>query len=161
MIIEYENALVTALRTDCPDLEVLPFPDNPVEYEFIHPVGALLVRYDGGSITKTSSMSLTAQPRDLQFSVVSLTRNLRDHGGCYEVLKRVRDSLLGLKLPGAAQVYALNEDFVQEEDGVWVYSQRFSLRTMQIQDQPNYDAQNDAYENPLLAIPGFDSGGSQ
>ena len=155
MILEYENALVAALRSDCPDLEVLPFPDNPAEYEFIHPVGALLVRYDGGSISGSVSLALTAQPRDLQFSVVSLTRNLRDRSGCYEVLKRVRDCLLGLKLPGAAQVYALNEDFVQEEDGVWVYSQRFSLRTAQIQDQPNYDAQNGTYEDPLLAIPQF------
>ena len=158
MILEYENAIVTALQRDCPDLEVLPFPDNPVEYEFIHPTGALLVHYDGGTIAATVALALTAQPRDLQFSIISLTRNLRDHGGCYEVLKRVRDCLLGLKLPGSAQVYAMNEEFVQEEDGVWVYSQRFCLRTVEIQDQPNYDAQTDTFEDPLLAIPG-NSGG--
>lgn len=155
MILTYENALVDALRRDCPDLEVQPFPDNPTEYEFIHPVGALLVRYDGGSISGSVAVDMTAQPRDLQFSVVSLTRNLRDHGGCYETLKRVRDCLLGLKLPGAAQIYALSEDFVQEEDGIWVYAQRFTLRTMQTQDKPNYDAQNGTYEDPLLAIPQF------
>lgn len=161
MILQLEQALITALKAAFPELEVEPFPDNPSEYEFIHPVGALLVQYDGGDISNPVAVDLVAQPRTLHFTVLSMTRNLRDHGGCYEVLDRVRKCLLGLKLPGVKQIYGIKERFSNETDGVWVYVQSFSLRTMQIQDQPNYDAQNDAYEDPLLAIPGFDSGGSQ
>lgn len=153
MIRELESALLGALTEAFPDLSVEPFPDNPSEYEFIHPLGALLVQYDGGSISSSVSLSLTAQPRELHFTVLSLTRNLRDHGGCYEVLDRVRKCLLGLKLPGVRQIYGLQERFSNEADGVWVYAQSFSLQTMQVQDQPNYDAQNGTYEDPLLAIP--------
>ena len=153
MIRELESALLGALTEAFPDLSVEPFPDNPSEYEFIHPLGALLVQYDGGSISSSASLSLTAQPRELHFTVLSLTRNLRDHGGCYEVLNRVRKCLLGLKLPGVRQIYGLQERFSNEADGVWVYAQSFSLQTMQVQDQPNYDAQSHTYEDPLLAIP--------
>ena len=160
MIRELESALIGALSASCPDLSVEPFPDNPSEYEFIHPVGALLVQYDGGTISGTVALDLIAQPRELHFTVLSLTRNLRDHGGCYEVLDRVRNCLLGLKLPGVKQIYGLQERFFNETDGVWVYAQSFILRTVQTQDKPNYDAQNDAYEDPLLAIPQFNSGGS-
>lgn len=153
MIRELESALLDALTEAFPDLSVEPFPDNPSEYEFIHPLGALLVQYDGGSISGTVAVDMIAQPRELHFTVLSLTRNLRDHGGCYEVLDRVRKCLLGLKLPGVKQIYGLQERFSDEADGVWVYAQSFSLQTMQTQDRPNYDAQNDTYEDPLLAIP--------
>lgn len=153
MIRELEGALLDALTEAFPDLSVEPFPDNPSEYEFIHPLGALLVQYDGGSISGTVAVDMIAQPRELHFTVLSLTRNLRDHGGCYEVLDRVRKCLLGLKLPGVKQIYGLQERFSDEADGVWVYAQSFSLQTMQTQDRPNYDAQNDTYEDPLLAIP--------
>lgn len=154
MIRELESALVEALSAACPDLSVEPFPDNPSEYEFIHPVGALLVQYDGGSISGTVAVDMIAQPRDLHFSILSLTRNLRDHDGCYEVLDRVRSCLLGLKLPGVKQIYGLQERFSSENDGVWVYTQSFSLNMLQIQDAPNYNAQDDFYDNPLHAIQG-------
>lgn len=154
MIRELEGALLDALTEAFPDLSVEPFPDNPSEYEFIHPLGALLVQYDGGSISGTVAVDMIAQPRELHFTVLSLTRNLRDHGGCYEVLDRVRNCLLGLKLPGVKQIYSLEERFSSEADGVWVYTQGFSLRTVQVQDAPNYEAQNDFFEDPMNAISG-------
>ena len=154
MIRELESALISALTEAFPDLSVEPFPDNSSEYEFIHPLGALLVQYDGGSISESEALSLTAQPRDLHFTVLSLTRNLRDHGGCYEVLDRVRNCLLGLKLPGVKQIYGLQERFSNETDGVWSYAQGFSLRTVQVQDASNYEAQDDFFEDPMNAISG-------
>lgn len=150
MILKLESAILAVLREAFPELEVEPFPDRPEEYEFLHPVGSLLLQYDGGSISAPGTLGFTTQMRELNFSVLSLTRNLRDNGGCYDVLERVRHTLLGLKIEGCELMFSTDESFVSEDEGVWIYRQSFCLRAPQVQDMPNYYAQNDFFESPNI-----------
>ena len=144
-----EAALVEALAEVMPELEVIPFPEAPAEYEFIHPVGAVLVQYDGGSISPPDTLDLVRQRRELNFTVVSVTRNLRGPCGCYEVLARIRDALLGLSVCGCDPAYQTSEQFMDETDGIWTYAQGFALRTMQVQGLPNLAARDSIYEDYL------------
>lgn len=144
---EAEAALVSVLAEALPELSVEPFPEAPAEYDFIHPVGAVLVQYDGGSISPPDSLGIVSQKRELNFSVVSITRNLRDSCGCYDVLTRIRAALLGLKIQGCEPAYQTSERFADETDGVWTYVQGFALGTFQVQGAANLAAQDNIYEN--------------
>lgn len=145
-----ENAIIEKLKTDLPELEVTAYPERPSEYEFIHPLGAVLVQYDGGQISGPKAVGFTVQERDLRFSVVSLSRSLRSHNGCYDVLDRIRKSLLGLKTAGCRQIWEVSENFADEQDGVWTYIQVFNVHTVQAQDSFNYSHQDPELGSLLL-----------
>jgi hypothetical protein len=145
-----ESAIIDKLKIDLPELEVTAYPERPSEYDFIHPAGAVLVQYDGGQISDPKAVGFNVQERDLRFSVVSLSRSLRCHNGCYDVLDRIRKSLLGLKTPGCRQIWEVSEDFVNEQDGVWTYAQIFNVHTVQAQDTPNYSQQDPSLDSLFL-----------
>lgn len=146
LIEDIETVLIKKLQNELPELAVEAFPDNPSEYEFIHPLGAVLVQYESTQFEGDYALAFTAQPATITFAVVSLTRNLRSHSGCYDVLERIRNAILGLKIPGLEQVKQTDERFSAEEDGVWTYLQTFALKALILQQPPNYHAQDSDYE---------------
>ena len=133
-----EDAIVTKLQEAFPELEVIPYPDRAAEYELIHPLGSILVKYDSSTFEGDAGLSMTAQPKRMKFMVVSLTRSLRSHCGCYEVLGRIREALLGFKMLGFDQIKIDSEEFVDEDEGVWTYMQTFSVRTFELQGLSNF-----------------------
>ena len=141
-----ENTLIARLQANLPELVVEAFPDNPSEYEFIHPVGAVLVQYDSSSFSDDYCLAFTAQKRTMKFNVVSLTRSLREHNGCYDVLERVSQTILGLKLDGFEQFKQETDSFSDEVDGVWTYVQSFVVKGLYLQQLPNYSEQDPYYE---------------
>ena len=145
-VLQIEEALLSKLQEELSELSVEAFPDKPDDYDFIHPVGAVLVKYDSSSFSDDYCLAYTAQYRTLTFMVVSLTRNLRTHCGCYDVLERIRNAILGLKLPGLEQVKQVDEQFSDETDGIWTYIQTFNIKTLALQQLPNFTAQDPDYE---------------
>lgn len=152
-IANLEAALVETLRQALPEFQVEPFPEEPEEYDFIHPLGAVLVQYDSADFQGDRALACTALPASLLFNVVVLTRNLRQHHGSYATLERVRRALLGLKLPGWEQVKQTRESFLAEEDGVWSFVQSYSVQTLVLQAYPNYQAQDPDYGEVLASFP--------
>lgn len=140
-----ENVLLERLQANLPELVVEAFPDNPSEYEFIHPVGAVLVQYDSSNFGEDYCLAFTAQKRTMKFNVVSLTRSLRDHNGCYDVLERISQTILGLKLNGFEQFKQETDSFSDETDGVWTYVQSFTVKGLYLQQLPNYSEQDERY----------------
>lgn len=146
LIEDIENILIERLQAELTELTVEAFPDNPDEYEFIHPLGAVLVQYESTKFNGDYALAFTAQPATLTFAVVSLNRSLRSHSGCYGVLERIRNTILGLKVPGLEQFKQADERFTAEEDGVWTYLQTFTVKTLILQQTPNYSDQDSYYE---------------
>lgn len=146
LIEDIETTLIDKLQSALPELTVEAFPDNPAEYEFIHPLGAVLVQYESTRFDGDYALAFTVQPATITFAVVSLTRSLRSHSGCYDVLERIRNAILGLKIPGLEQVKQTDERFSAEEDGVWSYLQTFAVKALVLQQPPNYHAQDPYYD---------------
>ena len=124
---DIENAIMAKLASALPELSVEAFPERPEEYELLHPLGAVLVQYDGSSYSQNSvSNGAVAQVRKPKFSVVYLVRNLRDAAGCYDILDRGREALCGLCITGAITPMEITyEGFTAEHDGVWIYTQMY------------------------------------
>ena len=127
---DIESALIAKLGSALPELEVEAFPEKPEEYSLLHPVGAVLVQYDGSELSGNAlANGGVAQVRTLRFSVVYLVRNLRDSAGCYDVLQRGADALSGLIIAGALTPCILaRESFNAEADGVWMYAQSYTVK---------------------------------
>lgn len=126
---DVESAVIAKLRTALPELSVEAFPENPSEYELIHPLGSILVQYDGSTFTQNKvSNGAAVQIRSLRFVLALVLRNLRDSGGCYEILRRASEALSGLVVPGAVTCLTpISENFSSEADGVWVYVQSYEI----------------------------------
>lgn len=54
------DAVATHLQAAIPWVSVDVFPENPADYQFIHPVGAVLVGYQSSKFTKLESLGLIA-----------------------------------------------------------------------------------------------------
>lgn len=126
---DIETALIAKLREALPELSIEAFPERPEDYELLHPLGAVLVQYDGSTYGDNRlSNGGVAQVRTLRFSVVYLVRNLRDSSGCYDVLARGAEALSGLAVPGTIGAGTISsERFNAETDGVWMYLQTYEF----------------------------------
>ena len=100
---EIENSIITKLQENFSDFQVAGFPEKPSEYVLLHPIGAILVRYNGGSYSNTNTISYLSQEKKLEFSVTVVTRNLRSNNGSYETLDKVRNVLCGYKILGCTK----------------------------------------------------------
>lgn len=129
-----ETSFIEALQQALPELSVESFPEKPQEYELLHPLGAVLVQYDGSTFGNNRiSNGALAQVRTFRVTVTLLVRNLRNSSGCYEALDRAIEALSGLMLPGAiGPVTAVSESFSSEVDGIWIYVQNYEVSTCQV-----------------------------
>ena len=127
VIEEAETAIVEKLKSDIPDLAVEPFPENVKDYELIHPIGAVLVSYDGSNYTNPR---LEQQARMVEFSAIVIVRNLRSHHGAYKTLECVRQSVTNDLYIENMKLYPLSEKFLFVEDDKWHYEMRFMLPTV-------------------------------
>ena len=50
-VLQIEEALLSKLQEELPELSVEALPDKPDDYDFIHPVGAVLVKYDSSNFS--------------------------------------------------------------------------------------------------------------
>ena len=46
---DIENQIIERLKSKIKDVQVQGFPEKPSEFRLIHPIGALLVHYQGAS----------------------------------------------------------------------------------------------------------------
>ena len=60
---EIENLIVEKLQQNFSDFQVIGFPEKPQEYILLHPIGAILVHYRGGSYSSTNSINFLSQDK--------------------------------------------------------------------------------------------------
>lgn len=131
---DIENSIISQLKTSFPELLVQGFPDKPAEFILLHPVGALLVHYQGSNYTSTNALGFVSQENKKEFSVTVVTRNLRFNEGAYEFIDRIKAVLTGFEPDGCSKLMPSKDFFISENKGIWQYGVNFTLTTANIQD---------------------------
>lgn len=128
-----ENTIIQKLKTEFPELYVEGFPDKPEEFILLHPIGALLVHYQGSNFSTSEAFGCITQENKKEFSITIVTRNLRSNNGAYEYLDKVKEVLTGFKPDECSQLYPTKDGFVSEKGGIWQYAINFNLITQNVQ----------------------------
>lgn len=131
---EIENSIIEKLKSSFPELLVQGFPDKPAEFILIHPVGALLVHYQGSNYTSTNALGYISQENKKEFSITVVTRNLRFNEGAYEFIDRIKSVLTGFEPDGCLKLMPSKDFFISENKGIWQYGVNFTLTTTNIQN---------------------------
>ena len=128
-----ENEIIERLQTSFPEILVDGFPDKPSEFILLHPVGALLVHYQGSNYTTTQALGFVTQVNQKEFSITIVTRNLRNNNGAYEYLDKVKAELSGFQIDECTSLIPIKDFFISENKGIWQYGINFTLKTQNIQ----------------------------
>ncbi len=130
---EIENSIIEQLKTNFPEILVQGFPDKPSEFILLHPIGALLVHYQGSNYTNTEALGFVTQENKKEFAVTVVTRNLRTHNGAYEYIDKVKTALSGFSIDECYSLLPTKDYFISENKGIWQYGINFTLKTQNIQ----------------------------
>lgn len=131
---EIENSIIEQLKKSFPEVLVEGFPDKPSEFILLHPIGALLVHYQGSNYTNSSALAYVNQENKKEFSITIVTRFLRHNQGAYEYLDKVKSVLTGFEPKGCSKLLPIKDFFISEKSGIWQYGINFSLTTTNIQN---------------------------
>ena len=128
-----ENQIITKIHEEFPDLLVQGFPEKPSEFILIHPIGAILVHYRGGSFSNTNALDIISQEKKMDFAITLVTRNLRSNNGTYELLDKIKKVLCGYKIDECSKLTPVKEGFLSENNGIWQYEITFTLSTPSVE----------------------------
>lgn len=131
---EIENSIIENLKTAFPEVLVQGFPDKPSEFILLHPIGALLVHYQGSNYTNSEALGCVVQDNKKEFAITIVTRNLRFNQGAYEYIDKVKSLLTGFQPDECSKLMPTKDYFISENSGIWQYGINFSLSTTNIQD---------------------------
>jgi hypothetical protein len=131
---EIEEKIINQLKTKIPDFLIHGFPEKPSEFVLIHPIGAILVHYQGGNYSASQSLGYINQENKKEFSITIVTRDLRSNNGAYQTLDKVKSALTGFQIQGCSKLTPTKDGFVSEKSGIWQYAINFSLTTKQIEE---------------------------
>lgn len=130
---DIENNIIEKLKSEIPELLVQGFPDKPSEFVLIHPLGAILVHYQGGNYSSTNALGFISQENKKEFSLTIVTRNLRSNAGVYEYLDKIKEILTGYEIDGCSKLVPVKDNFISENSGIWQYAINFALTTPNLQ----------------------------
>lgn len=108
------------------DYAVESFPPDIKKYNFIHPKGCLLVRYDGSTFSKPGTIGAVCQEETLEFAVFAGLRYLHSFSDSYPVLEKVKDLLTALVIKGK-KLYPAKLQYVDTLKGDIYYGYVFSV----------------------------------
>lgn len=133
------QAVAEWLQDELPDAEVRLFPDNPAQYRFIHPKGAVLVGYQGSRFGAIEQLGAISQQRVMTLHLTVFGRGLHHDGAALDLLDRVRLAVVGFRPPHCLPCHLISEQFLAEEAGAWQYQLLVQTETHQVQqcrDEP-------------------------
>ncbi|MGP8438779.1 Gp37 family protein [Paraburkholderia fungorum] len=120
LVVARLTAALTITGQAHPCVDVEPWPDDPVAYKMIHPLGAVLVMYHGAKFDETA----TARQLigfDARFEIGLLSKTLRapvvgvdasePDTGVYTLLDACRAAFVGWQPDGAANTARLVAEF--------------------------------------------------
>lgn len=138
MITEIESAIVSQLSEALPDIQVLPFPNDPAELG--RPVNSkqIYVGFKSKSLDNPNSGLIggrvPAQRSTLQYELILRMWDLRSHQGSYPVMEQIEQTLIGFRpdigTDGhllTSALYATDSGFVDFGAGLWLYSMTFAI----------------------------------
>lgn len=136
---ELKNFVMEKLQLD---VAVLPqkyqviteSPRSIEKYQLNHVKGALLMMgkgadYKGDDSRPSKAENCIIQDKDYQFAIVTVIRKLDDGMDPEEYLDFVENSVSGLEIDNHRwwrKIYAIESEFIKEENGVWWHMVTFS-----------------------------------
>lgn len=121
-----EKEIISQLQASVSDLKVEGFPDKPEEYKLLHPKGAVLVHFQGGTYSEPEENIFLQQTVSLDFGLTLLIKGLRDKNGAYSYIDAVIAALTGFTPTGCNKMYLNRVDFLSEDNGLWQYAFSFT-----------------------------------
>lgn len=131
---EIENSIIEKLKSSFSELLIQGFPDKPAEFILLHPIGALLIHYQGSNYTSTNALNFITQENKKEFSITVVTRNLRSNKGAYEFIDGIKSVLTGFSPDGCSKLSPSKDFFISEKGGIWQYGVNFTLTTTNVQN---------------------------
>lgn len=128
MIGELETLLVDTLKAAYTGTDVLveAYPDK-VDAYVLKGTAAVLVHYAGADFTPPDGSEVVRQMMGPSFQVVIVSRNLRTHTGSYAIMDTIRSAVVGLESKNK-QFFAVSEQLLGRENGVWWFGQTFAIQ---------------------------------
>ena len=127
------DAVTMHLQAALPWVQVDVFPENPSDYQFIHPAGAVLVGYQSSKFTQIEGLGVIAQQRDVVLHLTIIGAHLHGDDGALAILDEVRLAIVGFKPPNCLPCHLLQERFLSEDAGAWQYELTVQTETQQVQ----------------------------
>jgi hypothetical protein len=129
-----EDDIITQLET-INNVEVRSWPDNPDDFNHLHPNASILVRYNGSTYNSPdpNNQKFLTQTRVFQWVVTVVQRSLRlkdGHQGIYTLLESVRTTLSGHTITSqddASVMWPVADRFVSENAGRWIFEMVFAF----------------------------------
>ena len=127
------DAVTTHLQAALPWVQVDVFPENPSDYQFIHPAGAVLVGYQSSKFTQIEGLGVIAQQRDIILHLTIIGAHLHGDEGALAILDEVRLAMVGFTPPNCLPCHLLQERFLSEDAGAWQYELTVQTETQQVE----------------------------
>lgn len=127
------DAVVEHLQAAIPWVSVEAFPERPSEYQFIHPVGAILVGYGGSKFGEIEQLGRIAQQRDVRLVLTVFGSSLNADDGTLAILDEARLAMVGFAPPNCRPCHLISEEFLAEDAGAWQYQLVLQTETQQVE----------------------------
>lgn len=117
---------------DAGDKVIVEIPRSVEEYKLSHPNGALLIVYRGSQYRDIDMAQFTAQERDMEIGVIIAVRTRKQGMQPFEYVDYVLDTLAGIEIfnkTKVGRIAAAEDEFLNEENGVWYYAVTFAVPT--------------------------------
>lgn len=129
-----ENSIIDKLKQEFPEVMVKGFPEKPSEFILLHPIGALLIHYQGSNYSDSQAFGCVVQENKKEFAITIVTRNLRQNSGAYEYIDKLKSLLTGWQIDECTKLIPTKDYFISENSGIWQYGINFILKTQNIQN---------------------------
>lgn len=126
------DAVVEHLQAAIPWVSVEAFPERPSEYQFIHPVGAILVGYGGSKFGEIEQLGRIAQQRNVRLMLTVFGSSLNADDGTLAILDETRLAMVGFAPPNCQPCHLISEEFLAEDAGAWQYQLVLQTETQQV-----------------------------
>ena len=127
------DALRDHLQQAIPWVQVDEFPERPADYQFIHPVGAVLVAYQSSQFTAIEGLGHIAQQRNITLQLTVIGASLHGDSGALAILDEVRLAIVGFAPPNCLPCHLIREPFLSENAGAWQYALTVQTETQQVE----------------------------
>ena len=130
----FEAAIIEQISAQ--NLSAIAYPENPKNYYPENETGDVLVRYEGRKVLGRD-LGNGQNKVKLFAEVVVVSRELRGPDGAYAWLQQIYKALEGYTLSGSAGPLNMEaESFMDENNGIWQYGQKWSMVTFEFIDCP-------------------------
>ncbi|AUK45492.1 hypothetical protein A4212_09915 [Pasteurella multocida] len=127
------NAFKDRLKTRFAEWDVQLMPENIESYFLAHPNGGILISYAGSTFGEPRSTAEITQTRKVHIVLTVLSRDLHNDHGALQLLDDLRLDVTGFVPPSCTKCWLVEEQFDEQQSGVWIYQLVIATQTMQIQ----------------------------